>query len=81
MLPRSRSGWICVPDSNDRATFKFEGYFDGVRVTGTARVDGDTISLIPVPGKVLELPVEGFAHLFSTLMIAAHSQPLRSDRR
>lgn len=64
-----------MPDATDpsRKAFKFEGYWDGVRITGTARVDGDTISIIPVPGKVLEIPVAGFGQLASTLMIAAHS--------
>jgi hypothetical protein len=62
-----------VPDADNRKSFKFEGYWDGVRVTGTARVDGDTITLIPVPGKVLEIPVAAFGHLASTLMIAAHT--------
>lgn len=64
-----------MPDPADPKgrSFKFEGWFDGVRITGTARVDEDTIQIIPVPGKVLEIPVAGFGQLASTLMIAAHS--------
>ncbi len=72
MLPSSlRSGWVCVADGD---AFAFDGWFDGVAIRGSARVNGDTIELEVVPGKVLALPVDGFAHLFSTLMIAAHSR-------
>lgn len=73
MLPRLSIEWCCVAASDPRK-FDFEGYWHNERTTGQAWADSDQVSIEVAPGEVLEIPLDTFAHLFSTLMIAAHSR-------
>lgn len=54
--------------------FLAEGAWDGSPTVVAATADADQVALV-VDGHVLEVPLEAFAHLFSTLMIAAHARP------
>lgn len=82
MLPsRLPHGWVsAVPDSNPAAkSFRFDGCWQGVRITGTAIARADQIELHPIPGLCLEIPVEGFRQLAAQLLVAAHTRRPNGD--
>lgn len=73
MLPSlSSEGWACVPDA--RMAFRFEAVWDGTPVQAIAVAHSDQITILPDGETPLEVPLKTFGHLFTTLMIAAHSR-------
>lgn len=76
MLPsRLPHDWCTVADSNPHAkSFRFDGCWQGVRVSGTAIARGDQIELYPIPGLCLEIPLDGFRQLAAHLLVAAHTR-------
>lgn len=72
MLPSlGLRGWRCVARAD---AFVVEAAWDSAPAVIAATAQPDQVTFV-IDGHLLEIPLEGFAHLFSTLMIAAHARP------
>lgn len=74
MLPSLGAGWAAVPGDAPKS-FRFEVSWNREPGVASASADSDQVRIDLPDGDVLEIQLDLFGHLFSTLMIAAHSRP------
>jgi hypothetical protein len=78
VLSYSPYGWGFVPSAADDGCgtpIRFEACWNGTHVIATAIAHADQVTIVPVPGALLEIPLDLFELLVAQLIVAAHSKP------
>lgn len=75
MLPTGPD-WRPVPDAQPNTrTLAFPAVYNGVQIIGTAIARQGQIDIVPVPGVVLEIPLDAWRGMAPFLTAAALTRP------